>query len=143
MKKLILLFSLSSLVLCSCSDDESPMSNEDIMVGTWSIDQWFVNGEERTLDECEKRSLSTVKENGTITLKNFYFDETSGTCQADEIETLTWENIGDNVYRVIFDPNTPEERIFELEITFDGTGMGYFETVVGQTTYKYVYRRNL
>jgi len=137
MKKLFLLFTVISLVLTSCSSEDS--SSQDPLIGTWTWYQSFDNGVEETLDDCDKMDTIVINSNGT--LNESYFYNNNGTCESDGTDSATWQNLGNNVYRIVYDAGTADEEIIELTIIFDGNTFS-IEEVDGEYTYKVVYIKN-
>ena len=136
MKKITLLLVITVMAFTGCKSDDDGASGTDPLIGTWTLHQELVNGQEQTLDDCDKMETIIVNANGTYTEKYFY--EANGTCEIDATDVGIWENLGNSVYRVTYDAGTPEEESYEIKITFDGNTF-FVEVTEGQITYKDVY----
>ena len=118
MKKAILLLSTLALFLTSCnSDDDS--GNQDIIIGTWTYHQLFVNGVGQNLTDCEMQETFIFAADGTVFYE--YYEEDQGACVLEEDVSGTWTNDGDSIYTLTVDGESSSE-----ELTFEGNTF-YFE----------------
>jgi hypothetical protein len=141
MKKAILFFTLATFLLTSCSSDDgdNSSSSQDLLIGTWTWYQSFFNGEEQSLDDCDKMDTIVINSDGTFNESYFYDD--NGTCVSDGTDSGTWQNLGNNVYRTVYGAGTPDEETLDQTILFEGNTF-YIEEVDGQFSFKIVYIRN-
>ncbi|MDH7447716.1 lipocalin family protein [Aquimarina sp. 2201CG14-23] len=119
MKKIILLFAVSiSICITSCQtdDDAGPADTKDKFIGSWKITQEFENGIEVTVETCTLQDVLTIKDDQNLTSTSYIAE--NGTCKLEETLTGTWENLGDNKYKI-----TPEIDEVEATITFSGNTM--------------------
>lgn len=88
------IFKITTLLLffsfISCSD-----SSEDdgryTLVGDWSRSMYLVNGV-NVLNDCEARDIINFESDGTY-VGTYYYEDTTGECELDDIENGTWELI--------------------------------------------------
>ncbi len=117
MKKLILLLSVFTLVLTSCSsDDDSSSSSQDPLVGTWKYYKYLENDVEQVIDLCEIEETLVVSANGIITISEY--EEDAGDCVLDVTLSGTWENLGSNSYSITTSAGTFVELVFFESNTF-------------------------
>ncbi|TXD82897.1 lipocalin family protein [Subsaximicrobium wynnwilliamsii] len=106
MKKLILLLTAVTLTFTSCSsdDDNPPIQEveEDAFVGVWSLSKALLNDNELPIDDCDVQSNFTIKSNGTF-VESSYTTTAAGTCESDFADAGTWENLGNNTYKLKYD----------------------------------------
>lgn len=140
MKKLILLFSVFTLVLMSCSSDDDSGS-QDPLIGTWTYYKTFADGVEEPLTACDMQETFVFNSNGTVSYK--YYEIIGGVCELEESASGTWTNDGNGIYTSILDGESTSQ-----EITFDGN-THYFEysEIVGTSDpviiiYREVFIRN-
>ena len=138
MKKLILLFTVVTFAFTSCSSDDDS-SSSDPLIGIWTWHQSFFNGVEQTLDDCDRMDTVTINANGTLTER--YFFEIDGVCEPDGTDAATWQNLGNNLYRIIYGAGTSEEEILEQTIMFQGNTV-YIEETDGSDSFRIVYKKN-
>ena len=76
MKKVILFFTLATFILTSCSSDDSDnsSSSQDLLIGTWTWHQSYFNGEEQSLDDCDKMDTIVINSDGTFN-ESFFYDD--------------------------------------------------------------------
>ncbi|WP_289044580.1 lipocalin family protein [uncultured Olleya sp.] len=134
MKKLTLVFSLFSLILFSCGndDDNGDSITQDPFIATWQYYKYFEDGTEIVLEDCETQSTFQVFENGDF-MSTFYELDTNDDCQIEGTTNGTWENVGNGFYSTTFDGETVTS-----EVHFDGNTL-YFEDVDGGITYRDLY----
>ena len=132
MKKLILLLSVFALVLTSCSSDDDD-SSQDPFIGTWKYSQYFEDGVEIPLEDCEDLTTVVISSNGTFST-NSYWDFGTG-CEVDYTATGTWENLGSGAYST-----TESGDTYVQQVGFSGNTM-YFEETDGGVVYKDVFVR--
>ena len=138
MKKLILLFTVISLILTSCTSDDST-SSQDKLIGFWTSFQSFYNGSEIILDECDKMDSILVNSDGTFTEAFFY--DNNGTCVSDATDNGLWVNRGNSIYEITYDAGTIDEDVLLVTITFSNNSFTV-ETTDGTDTYTEVYIRS-
>ena len=132
MKKLILLFTVFTFVVTSCSSDDSkPSEDQDPLIGVWVYYKYISNGVEQTLDECEKQIKLTVNVNGTF-IDNLFVD-VDGVCVDDGGEGI-WKSLGNNMYSFTYYVGTEDEETEEETLTFEGNTV-IFGGDVGQEIY--------
>ncbi|WP_298237369.1 lipocalin family protein [uncultured Algibacter sp.] len=134
MRKLILLFSILTLVLTSCSSDDSS-SSQDLIVGTWTYYKAFTNGIEEVLSDCEKQETFVFSSNGVIDY-TYYEEDGLGNCLLEESISGSWINEGNNVYTLTFAGESSSETLTFENNTF------YYEETSGTDVYKEVYIKN-
>ena len=108
MKKLVLLFSMITLVFMSCSSDDDGGSNDSI-VGTWKYYKYIENGVEEELDLCENEETLIFAENGDFTGMDYM-----GNCILVDTFTGTWTSSG-SIYSI-----TSEGETNSAEVIFEG-----------------------
>lgn len=111
MKKLILILCLTASFFSSCSSDDNSNNNddstvqEDLFVGIWNLSRSTdEDGSEREIDDCNGQSNFTINSDGTFT-ETVYSSATGEPCELDFADPGTWENLGNNVYRITYDPD--------------------------------------
>ncbi|WP_299183681.1 lipocalin family protein [uncultured Aquimarina sp.] len=123
MKKVILLFTaFISIIMISCQtdDDAGPPDTQDKFIGSWKITQEFQDGIEQAVDTCELLDVLTVTADQNFTSTAHRME--NGTCVlVDNPLEGTWENLGDDKYRITFDNDQIE--VIEATITFSGNTM--------------------
>lgn len=134
MKNLILFFAVITFVFTSCSSDDD--SDTDKVVGAWTYDQNFENGEEIELSSCDKQREMVVSADGTYSF-NLY-SVSDGSCDLFESLTGTWENNGDGVYLM---HNDGDEEDDVTEILLENKTFK-FVIVDGEYTNTYIYIKN-
>ncbi|MVX37094.1 lipocalin family protein [Myroides sp. LoEW2-1] len=119
-KQLLLVLLVSTLSLSCSSDDSTPYSipdpntetpgvtdpepepepeQKDIMIGTWNINELYLNDYALLLNDCEKQATITFNEDGTLKEHIVEYD-----CAVREGEfTGTWKNLEDNKYQIRVD----------------------------------------
>ncbi|MCL7763407.1 lipocalin family protein [Polaribacter sp. Z014] len=142
MKNLILLI-LTSFLLISCDNDDSPsdeMSN-DAVIGKWvQIARAFDGVNDENLDECELMETIEFKSNNIVLEEDYdpdflFPDDTSSSeydgCKLSKTIEYTWTK-NENVYQFSLDGETAEPIItFEngdLKITFEEIYNGATQT---------------
>ena len=138
MKKIILLFVLTTFLFTSCSSDDSS-SSQDQLIGFWTSFQRFLNNTEIPLDECDKMDNIRINANGTFNEEYFFND--SGTCVSDGTDNGLWENMGNSIYQITYDIGTPDEEVLLVTIIFSNNTF-IIETTDGTDSYREVYVRN-
>ncbi len=133
MKKLILLFSVFTLILTSCSSDDDT-TPQDPFIGTWTYYKLFENDVEVELSDCTLQDTIQVNANGTIVFS--YYEDFNNPCELVGTDNATWENVGAGNYSTTFEGET-----FVENLTFEGN-IFYFEDIDGEFTYREVYIRN-
>lgn len=121
MKRLNLLVGLMALIFAySCSSDDDGGS-QDRIIGTWKQHQYFEDGVEVQLEDCEYEATIVFSAEGTFT-SEFYDDlDMDGDCELDDSASGTWENEGGGFYT-----STIEGFSSTVEVHFEGNTM-YFE----------------
>ncbi|WP_298309905.1 lipocalin family protein [uncultured Aquimarina sp.] len=123
MKKTILLFTaLISIIMVSCQtdDDAGPADTQDKFIGSWKITQEFRDGIEQAVDTCELLDVLTVTADQNFTSIAHRME--NGTCVlVDDPLQGTWENLGDNIYKIT--PDRDQAEAIEATITFSGNTM--------------------
>ncbi|WP_299312717.1 lipocalin family protein [uncultured Aquimarina sp.] len=124
MKKIILLLAISiSACITSCKSDDDgagPMETQDKFIGVWKITQEFEDGVEETVDACELLDVLTVTADQNFTTTAHVME--NGSCvMIDDPFQGTWENLGDNVYKIT--PDRDQAEAIEATITFSGNTM--------------------
>ncbi len=103
MKKtlLILLISLPILLFTSCSgdDDSTPPVETTSLFGTWDIDYYIQNNDVVEDISCNDQITYTFTNTKTYT-KTTFAGEGSANCVVAVIVNGTWENLGDNQFRL-------------------------------------------
>lgn len=111
MKKfLILTIAMFSLLSCSSED------NLDPFVGTWYA--FSYDGIET--DNCERKGLLDVKENGTLSM-SYYYSE-NGECIEDGADSGNWSNKGNGNY-AIFDSEGSNEFVIKINFSNNNNTM--------------------
>jgi len=119
MKKLTLLLCLVSLISASsCSNDDGGSS--DSLVGTWKAYQYFEDGVEVELNNCQNEASLAFYSDGTWVSK-IYEENFEGECELDWIETGTWENKGNGIYKITYDEDEDYNDLIEFQ--FEGNTM--------------------
>ena len=127
MKKLILLLSVFTLVLTSCSNDDDTATSQDQIVGTWKYFKYLENGVEQTLDPCDTDETYIYDANGGVTV--MYYDlDGNNDCVLSDTFTGTWVNAGNGAYTLSANGFTETENI-----TFEGN-THYYEYVYDNGT---------
>jgi hypothetical protein len=89
----IALFLMGSLMLTtSCDKDDDPMTNEDLIIGTWRLSAFTVSPElpfigsnvYSQIPDCTKDDLSIFEDNGV-----FKVDEGASKCNPNDPQTIT------------------------------------------------------
>ncbi len=123
MKKIILLFTIAtSIIFASCSSDDDnsgPVDTQDKFIGVWKITQEFEDGVEVTVATCDLQDVLTVTEDEKFSGTSHVME--NGTCVLEDTFTGTWENLGDNKYKITSDMDGTES--VEATITFSGNTM--------------------
>ncbi|MBW1295316.1 lipocalin family protein [Aquimarina litoralis] len=122
MKKIVLLFAAISTIMISCQSDDDgagPVDMQDPFVGTWKITQEFENGVEVMQEACDLEETIIIKDDMKLS-GTYYMMGTSG-CTVGGTYTGTWENLGNNKYKVTSDD--PEATSTEATVTFSGNTM--------------------
>ena len=116
MKKIILLLSVITLTFNSCSsDDDNTPVQEDSFIGIWTQSKLLFEGNEQPLDDCDRQSAFTINSDGTFT-ESSYFTNSGGTCELDFSDPGTWENLGNNIYKLKYNPDEDGD-VYEENIT--------------------------
>jgi len=146
MKKLILILSVTVLIFNSCSTDESnnddgtsnddSESQVDLFIGIWSHSRTFFEGVERSIGDCNRQSNFTVNSDGTF-IQTVYYTASGGSCQLDFEDLGTWENLGDNTYRISYDSDEDGD-IYTEDITIDIDNF----SVLYDNPYIYIYTKS-
>ncbi|SEL69612.1 Lipocalin-like domain-containing protein [Aquimarina amphilecti] len=122
MKKIILLFTTISTLLVSCKSDDDATGSVDIQdpfVGTWRITQEFENGAEVMQEACDFAETIIVMDD--MTFSGIYYMMGASSCEVGGTYAGTWENLGNNKYKVTSDD--PEATQVEATVTFLGDTM--------------------
>jgi hypothetical protein len=69
MRKLILVLSIFTVVLTSCSSDDDG-GYQDSFLGSWKYFKSFEDGEEFALEDCEDLIIFDILSNGTFMITN-------------------------------------------------------------------------
>ena len=109
MKRLLL--PLLSLLLLSCSSEETP-SNK--IVGTWAfhgVTDVTTTGDEleNLADECAAQSRINFKSNGEFIETDYYFSYNSMQCELNEYtlnHKMKWEEVSEGKYRIFSNGST-------------------------------------
>lgn len=77
------------------------------------------NGVDRPLNDCSLKSDFTIKSDGTF-IETSYYSEDDESCRLSFSDPGTWENLGNNTYRIKYDADgdTYEEDISVKNNTF-------------------------
>lgn len=136
MKKILILVLIALTFMACPDDDDTPITINTSIIGTWKYYKTFENGMEDFLDLCEKEETLIFSSNGDYS--GAYYDEFNGECQLEDNVAGSWSNT-ENIYNITVDGETESVTIFFENDTF------YFEDVDvfdGETTtYKEVYKR--
>lgn len=147
MKKLsvILLASILSFSLSSCSDDEDEdVAQISLTGGVWKIVDFSIEGERQELDECEQLETFEFNEDNTFVQQQFTLNEETGECEADPALTGTWEvspsDVGNLNYLLKFDNNADDDILINLGLmSFDYTYE--IETSTGIDRYSFIFEK--
>lgn len=131
MKKLILLLSVFALVFTSCGSDDD--SSQDSFIGTWKYSQYFEDGVEYPLEDCEDLTTIVISSNGTYSVTTY--DDLGNGCEVDYTGSGTWDNLGNGTYSTTEDGET-----YVQQVEFSGNTMS-FEEVENGVTYRDVFIR--
>ncbi|MBS9774405.1 MAG: hypothetical protein KGV59_04525 [Tenacibaculum sp.] len=118
MKKLILFLAFTvmataSFVSCSKDDDDT----NDLIVGTWKINQTVEDYETPEDYECDKKSSVTFNSNGKFLTESWEVNDDKK-CVKEEVHG-SWENTGKDIYKIIlFDKEGKKESEKKAKITF-------------------------
>ncbi len=111
MKKLTLILSVFILTFHSCSSDDDSTSNDDdsmsqidSFIGTWNQSMTLLNDVEQAIDDCDRESNFTINSDGTF-VESAYSTNSEGACELDFADPGTWENLGNSIYRITYDPD--------------------------------------
>ncbi|WP_339849512.1 lipocalin family protein [uncultured Dokdonia sp.] len=117
MKKFILLLSVITLTLNSCSsdDDNTTVQAEDSFIGIWTQSKSVFEGNDQPLDDCDRQSSFTINLDGTFT-ESSYFTNSAGICELDFSDPGTWENLGNNTYKLKYNADEDGDQ-YEENIT--------------------------
>jgi hypothetical protein len=115
MKKTLLLLTAFAFVFTSCSSDDDSSSSQDAFIGTWKYVQYFEDGVEYALAECEDEDTLEVRANGTLTFTE-YVPNMDGQCESGFASSGPWENMGDGVYVI----NADDHLEGNANVTFSG-----------------------
>ena len=119
MKKLTLILSITILTFTSCSTDDDTTNDQDMFVGTWNLSMGLLNGEDRDIiNDCNSRSNFTINENGTF-LQTSYANNDTNSCELDYSDPGSWENLGNNIYRLNYDADADGDTYTEDVIVND------------------------
>jgi len=137
MKKFILLLSAITLTFNSCSsDDDNTPVQEDAFIGIWTQSKLLFEGNEQTINDCDRESAFTINLDGTFT-ESSYFTNSNGICELDFSDTGTWENLSNNTYKLKYNPDEDGD-VYEENITISDN-----EFVVSyDDPYFYYYTKN-
>lgn len=125
MKKLILILSITLLIFTSCNnDDDSTTPVVDSFIGTWTNSKLLLNNVEQPIDNCDMQSAFTINSDGTFT-ESSYFTNSDGICELDFEDPGTWENLGNNGYRITYDPDSDGD-IYTEDITVTNNTFSVF-----------------
>jgi len=136
MKNLILLLSVVVLTFTSCNSDDDSALQEDSFVGIWTNSKILFNSNEQPIDDCDRQSTFSIKSDGTFT-ESAYHSDTGGSCVFEFEEPGTWENLGNGIYRLIYDP-IGNEPSYEEDITVNNNTFSVFY----DDPYIYVFTKN-
>ena len=132
MKKINTFLILFSLILISCSDDDSSGTNDEVeIVGKWELTEFKVEGtfegpggnEEQqeistTLEDCDPAPTWEFFSNGNLERREFEIDIDDGSCLVgDLVQIDTWERIDDNTIQI---NEGGDNQTIEFEVSFNG-----------------------
>ncbi|TVZ51647.1 lipocalin family protein [Dokdonia sp. Hel_I_53] len=137
MKKLTLILSLTILSFTSCSTDDDTTNDQDMFVGTWNLSMGLLNGEDRDIiNDCNSRSNFTINADGTF-IETDYSTSDANTCELDFADPGTWENLGNNIYRLNYDADADGDTYTEDVIVNGNSFSVYYDD-----PYVYVYTKS-
>ncbi|WP_299247179.1 lipocalin family protein [uncultured Aquimarina sp.] len=122
MKKIILLFAVIisiSMISCQTDDDAGPADTQDKFIGNWKITQEFEDGVEVAVEVCDLQDVLTVTDDQKFSGTSHIME--NGACKLEDTLTGTWENLGDNKYKIT--PELDGAEAIEATITFSGNTM--------------------
>lgn len=128
-----LIFFLSFSITSCKSDDNS--SGQDLLIGTWKINQELVNDIEQDLG-CDANSTFEFRSNFTFIVNGYDEDGSSG-CILDETIEGTWLKLNDTQYSFTDTDNVTSTT----ELIFNGSDEFSITEVDGSFTYIIVYQR--
>ena len=117
MKNFNIAFIVFALTLLSCSTEETEKNN-NLLIGTWNVNQVTENGEENTISDCEFLDSREFNNNNSFNFQ--YFGPGGEECILEGDEQGTW-SVENNVLVLkwdVFDEDDPEfSRWPILELT--------------------------
>ena len=132
---LLTMFAVAIISGCSRSDDDSA-ALEDSFTGTWTESKILFNNNEQPIDDCDRQSAFTINSDGTF-IESSYYTNSIGSCELEFEDPGTWENLGNNRYRIKYDPDTDGDTFEEVISVNNNTFSVFYDD-----PYIYVFTKN-
>jgi len=138
--KVIAVLFFASLMLACSSDDENNSGTDANLVGTWSLEAQFLNGEDRNINECQMNENVKFEPNGTASYT--YYTHFLANCNIDVIETGSWVKNGNNL-TITWDDADAGLVVYNLNILeLSNTTLRWSTSLGSEGTLEETYNRN-
>ncbi|MBC3759880.1 lipocalin family protein [Hyunsoonleella sp. SJ7] len=137
MKRLLLSLTIIALTSCRSDDDSAVQTDDSFIIGSWTLSKSLLDGNERNIDDCIKRSNFIFKSDGNYT-ESIYFTERDGPCELDIEKLGIWENLGKKTVRLKYTPNPAGGTPYEEDIIINGNTFSIYY----DTPYISIYKKN-
>jgi hypothetical protein len=133
---ILLAFPVLLFTSCSSNDDSAPPIETTNLYGTWDLDYYVQNGSVTENIDCSDKIIYEFTNTRTYTKTTFA--EGSANCVEAVIVKGTWENLGENQFKLTPNGSNTNQT---LDITFQDINKKI--SIKYSSTYKEVYRKEI
>lgn len=132
MKRLFIVISIFIFCCCSTNDNDSDVNENNILIGSWYLVSWELDGQPQNLDSCNL--MSYIMFNSNSSFSRIWYETVSGDCIIEGNDTgsfvyslennsitLEFEDVNDGAQTELF--NVLELTNFTLQFSLTEEGL--------------------